>query len=45
MLFEVRLCANAEAGGMAGVGVRDQERGVGMDSISAVPDLDLLEAA
>ena len=45
IIFEVELCANAEARGVAGVGVADQERGVGMDSISAVPDLDLLEAA
>ena len=41
----VELGANAAAVGVAGVGVTDQERGVGMDSISAVPDRDLLKSA
>ena len=45
MTFEAEWCANAVAGGVVGVGVTDQERGVGIDSISAVLDLDLLEAA
>lgn len=45
MIFAAGLGANVEAGGVAGVGVTDQARGVGMDSISAVPDLDLLYAA
>ena len=45
IIFEAGLCANAEARGVAGVGVIDQEREVAMDSISAVPDRDLLEAA
>jgi len=45
MILETEFCANAEASGVAGVGVMDQERGVVMDSISAVPGRDLLEAA
>ena len=39
------LGANAAAVGVAGVGVTDQERGVGIDSISAVPDRDLPKSA
>lgn len=47
MIFvaELGASASAEADGVAGVGVTDQARGVGMDSISAVPDRDLLKLA
>ena len=43
MVFVAGLGASAtvEADGEAGVGVTDQARGVGMDSISAVPDREL----
>jgi hypothetical protein len=44
-MFEAGWCANAEASGVAGVGVTDWEWWVAMDSISAVPDRDLLKAA
>ena len=45
MIFAAGLGTNVGADGVAGVGVTDQARGVAMDSISAVPDLDLLYAA
>jgi len=45
MVLVAELGKNAEASGVAVVGVTDQQRGVGVDLISAVPGRDLYEAA